>query len=40
VTGHSVGSVGFLIHDGIKKLRQRLRHDEPASRPEGERTDA
>jgi len=40
VTGHSVGSVGFLIHDGIKKLRQRLSHDEPAGRPEGERPDA
>ena len=39
VTGHSIGSVGFLIHAGIKQLRQRLRHDEPAARPEGERTD-
>jgi len=40
VTGHSVGSVGFLIHDGIKKLRARLRPEEPARRPEGERADA
>ena len=40
VTGHSVGSVGFLIHDGIKKLRQRLGHEEQSVRPEGERTDA
>ena len=40
VTGHSVGSVGFLIHAGIKQLRRRLVHDEPAVRPEGERTDA
>jgi RNA polymerase sigma factor (sigma-70 family) len=39
VTGHSVGSVGFLIHAGIKQLRQRLVHVEPAVRPEGERTD-
>ena len=39
VTGHSVGSVGFLIHAGIKQLRQRLRPDEPVARPEGERTD-
>jgi Ca-activated chloride channel family protein len=31
VTGHSVGSVGFLIHDGIKKLRARLRPEEPAA---------
>jgi RNA polymerase sigma-70 factor (ECF subfamily) len=40
VTGHSVGSVGFLIHAGIKQLRLRLRSDAPAARPEGERTDA
>ena len=40
VTGHSVGSVGFLIHDGIRKLRQRLGHYEQFARPEGERTDA
>ncbi|HET6898697.1 MAG TPA: sigma-70 family RNA polymerase sigma factor [Vicinamibacteria bacterium] len=40
VTGHSVGSVGFLIHDGIKKLRARLRPEAPAPRPEGERADA
>lgn len=39
VTGHSIGSVGFLIHAGIKQLRERLVHDEPAVRPEGERTD-
>jgi RNA polymerase sigma factor (sigma-70 family) len=39
VTGHPIGSVGFLIHAGIKQLRERLRHDEPAARPEGERTD-
>ena len=39
VTGHSVGSVGFLIHAGIKQLRQRLRHDEPAAGPEREHTD-
>ena len=39
VTGHSVGSVGFLIHAGIKQLRERLRSDEPAVRLEGERTD-
>jgi RNA polymerase sigma-70 factor (ECF subfamily) len=39
VTGHSVGSVGFLIHAGIKQLRERLRHETPAARPEGERTD-
>src|SRR6185436_8287751 len=28
VTGHSTGSVGFLIHAGIKQLRQRLVHVE------------
>ena len=39
VTGHSIGSVGFLIHAGIKQLRQRLQHDESAARPEGARTD-
>ena len=40
VTGHSVGSVGFLIHAGIKQLRERLGAGDPASRPEGERADA
>ena len=39
VTGHPIGTVGFLIHDGIKQLRQRLVPDEPAVRREGERTD-
>jgi RNA polymerase sigma-70 factor (ECF subfamily) len=24
ITGHSVGNVGYLIHTGIKTLRQRL----------------
>ena len=32
MTGHSVGSVGFLIHAGIKQLRERLRHEAPAVR--------
>ena len=41
VTHHSVSSVGFLIHTGIQRVRQRLRADGAIRpRPEGGRTDA
>jgi RNA polymerase sigma factor (sigma-70 family) len=42
VTRHSVGSVGFLIHTGIQRVRRRLRVESAvaASRLEGGRTDA
>jgi RNA polymerase sigma factor (sigma-70 family) len=42
ITHHSVGNVGFLIHTGIRHVRQRLHVAEGPSRPrpEGGRTDA
>jgi RNA polymerase sigma-70 factor (ECF subfamily) len=41
ITNHSVSNVGFLIHTGIRQIRQRLRVD-PAPRPrlEGDASDA
>jgi len=41
ITHHSVTSVGFLIHTGIRRVRQQLRADGAVRpRPEGGRTDA
>jgi RNA polymerase sigma-70 factor (ECF subfamily) len=42
ITHHSVSNVGFLIHTGIRQVRQRLRVPDaaPRPRPEGERPDA
>jgi RNA polymerase sigma-70 factor (ECF subfamily) len=40
ITRHSVGNVGFLIHTGIRKVRERLREAPTRPRPEGGRTDA
>ena len=40
ITRHSVGNVGFLIHTGIRRVRQRLREAPTRPRPEGGRTDA
>jgi RNA polymerase sigma-70 factor (ECF subfamily) len=40
VTGHTIGSVGFLIHAGIKHLRRSLKPAAQAIPMTGERTDA
>jgi RNA polymerase sigma-70 factor (ECF subfamily) len=40
ITRHSVGNVGFLIHTGIRRVRERLREPPIRPRPEGGRTDA
>jgi len=40
VTGHTIGSVGFLIHTGIKHLRRRLKPAPQAIPMTGARTDA
>lgn len=40
ITRHSVGNVGFLIHTGIRRVRQRVREAPIRPRPEGGRTDA
>ena len=42
ITLHSVTNVGFLIHTGIRQVRERLRLTEAPTRsgPEGGRTDA
>lgn len=42
ITNHSVSNVGFLIHTGIRRVRERLRVADAATRPrpEGERSDA
>jgi RNA polymerase sigma factor (sigma-70 family) len=36
ITHHSVGNVGFLIHTGIRQVRQRLRAPDAATRPRPE----
>jgi RNA polymerase sigma-70 factor (ECF subfamily) len=40
VTSQSTGNVGFLIHSGLKRLRQRLEVGDPAREAEGGRSRA
>ena len=41
ITGHSVSSVGFLIHTGVHRVRRQMQGASPAAAPlQGGRTDA